>query len=117
MIVIWTQENTSTDNYLLGLLHGETEGLDWSELDAKELVLRLLSGLLREHTLSIDTLVFLQASHTHSSLHLQTEKCRLALLWLKPSLNLKLVEWIRDKLVHHYLHLFDKLNCLYPYSE
>ena len=63
-------KDTST-NYLLGLLHGETEGLDCSELEAKELVLRLLSGLLREHTLSMDTLVFLHASHTHSSLHLK----------------------------------------------
>lgn len=57
-----------TNEYLLGLLHGETDGLDW-----RELVLRLLSGLLREHTLSMDTVVFLHASHTHSSLHLQTE--------------------------------------------
>lgn len=58
------------DDYLLGLLHGETEGLDCSELEAKELVLRLLSGLLSEHTLSMDTLVFLHASHAHSALHL-----------------------------------------------
>lgn len=57
-------------DYLLGLLHGETEGLDCSELEAKELVLRLLSGLLSEHTLSMDTLVLVHASHTHSALHL-----------------------------------------------
>ncbi|TNN73953.1 hypothetical protein EYF80_015773 [Liparis tanakae] len=56
---------------LLGLLHGEREGLDWSELEAKELVLMLLSGLLREHTRSMDTLVFLHASHAHSALHLR----------------------------------------------
>lgn len=55
----------------MGLLHGETEGLDCSELEAKELVLRLLSGLLSEHTLSMDTLVFLHASHAHSALHLR----------------------------------------------
>lgn len=61
---------TETTGYLLGLLHGETEGLDCSELEAKELVLRLLSGLLSEHTLSMDRLVFLHASHTHSALHL-----------------------------------------------
>lgn len=64
-------DTSHSGGYLLGLLHGETEGLDWSELDAKELVLRLLSGLLREHTLSMDTVVFLHASHTHSSLHLK----------------------------------------------
>lgn len=52
-------------------MHGETEGLDCSELEAKELVLRLLSGLLSEHTLSMDTLVFLHASHAHSALHLR----------------------------------------------
>lgn len=59
--------------YLLGLLHGDAEGLDCREFEANELVLRLLSGLLREHTLSMDTLVFLQASHPHSPLHLLVE--------------------------------------------
>lgn len=68
-----------TNNHLLGPLHGETEGLDWTELEANELVLRLLSGLLREQTLSMDRLVFLHASHTHSSLHLYTGK------WVKLS--------------------------------
>lgn len=63
--------------HLLGLLHGEAEGLEWSELEAYELVLRLLSGLLREHTLSMDTLVFLHASHSHSALHLWKEQRRL----------------------------------------
>ena len=48
------------------------EGLDWGELEAEEPVLRLLSGLLKEQTLSMDTLVFLHASHAHSPLHLET---------------------------------------------
>lgn len=65
---------------LLGLLHGEREGLDWSELEAKELVLMLLSGLLREHTRSMDTLVFLHASHPHSALHLRRSEVRSAFL-------------------------------------
>jgi len=53
-------------------LQGEREGLDWGELETEESVLRLLSGLLKEHTLSMDTLVFLHASHEHSPLHLET---------------------------------------------
>lgn len=61
-------------------MHGEREGLDWSELEAKEPVLRLLSGLLREHTLSIDTLVCLHASHTHSSLHLRESKSHVSIV-------------------------------------
>ena len=48
------------------------EGLDWGELETEESVLRLLSGLLKEQTLSMDTLVFLHASHAHAALHLET---------------------------------------------
>lgn len=51
--------------YLLGLLHGE--GLDCAE--AEELVLRLLSGLLREHTRSMFREP-VHASHSGLPLHL-----------------------------------------------
>ncbi len=51
--------------YLLGLLHGE--GLDCVE--AEELVLRLLSGLLREHTRSMFREP-VHASHSGLPLHL-----------------------------------------------
>lgn len=56
--------------HLLGLLHGDREGLDWTDLEVRELVLRLLSGLLREHTLTMETAVLRHTSHTHSFLHL-----------------------------------------------
>lgn len=54
--------------YLLGLLQGD--GLDCTE--AEELVLRVLSGLLREHTLSMFREP-LQASQSEPPLHLQEE--------------------------------------------
>lgn len=59
--------------HLLGLLHGDREGLDWTDLEVRELVLRLLSGLLREHTLTMETAVLRHTSHTHSFLHLLTK--------------------------------------------
>lgn len=55
-------------SYLLGRLQGEV--LDWAE--AEELVLRVLSGLLREHTLSMFREP-LQASQSEPPLHLQEE--------------------------------------------
>lgn len=57
----------SSSDMLLDLLQGE--GLDCSE----ELVLRVLSGLLREHTRSMFR-VFWQASHSRLPLHLHTKK-------------------------------------------
>lgn len=56
--------------YLLGLLHGE--GLDCAE--AEELVLRLLSGLLREHTRSMFREP-VHASHSGLPLHLSKTAC------------------------------------------
>lgn len=54
-------------------MHGDREGLDCTDLEVSELVLRLLSGLLREHTLTMETAVLRHTSHTHSFLHLLTE--------------------------------------------
>lgn len=72
-------EISDPNPHLLALLHGDPEGLDWTDLEVRELVLRLLSGLLREHTLTIDTAAFPHASHTHSFLHLLGHRAALAL--------------------------------------
>ena len=42
--------------YLLGCLQGE-QGEQWDCVEVEELVLKVLSGLLREHTLSMLTVL------------------------------------------------------------
>lgn len=70
--------------HLLALLQGDAEGLDWTDLEVSELVLRLLSGLLREQTLTMETAASPHASHAHSFPHLPRHRTALAGLGAMP---------------------------------
>lgn len=63
------RSNEWRPSYLLGCLRGEAA--DWA--DADELVLSVLSGLLREQTRSMLTVLW-HASHSALPLHLREEK-------------------------------------------